>query len=509
MTITRVLDSFINSITMYRAVLYGLAGLAAYAIVFGFAGMLPFSGAELLISLAALLAVCALTNALLSWIYRAPTNVESSFITAFILFFILPPFGAVADVLWLTLGGAVAVASKYVIARNGKHIFNPAAFAAVVLGVIPAGGTVWWVGDSLMLPATLLVGLFIVRKIRRFPLFFACAAVAAAAVLAVGVSRGTQVSDIVPEYFVSWPIFFFAAIMVTEPLTTPPTRNLQILYGALIGFFSTWPIDVGMFHASPEMALVLGNLAFYPFGMRRRITLVLKEKISLARDTYEFIFRPPQTIAFKPGQYLEWMLPHKDPDTRGVRRFFTIASSPTEADIRLGMRFNPAAASSFKRTLFALTAGESLYAGQLAGDFTLPRNHSEKLVFLAGGIGITPFRSMLKYFLDRREKRDVVLFYGTRSAEDIAYGELLKSAEKELGVKIIYLVIGDGELPAGVVGERGFLASDMVMRYVPDWRNRTFYLSGPNAMVDAYKKLLIGMGVLRSRIVTDYFPGYA
>src|SRR5258708_34079548 len=110
---------------------------------------------------------------------------------------------------------------------------------------------------------------------------------------------------------------------------------------------------------------------------------------------------------------MEWTVGHAHSDTGGNRRYFTLASSPTEKEVHLGVRFYDPS-SSFQRAVVELPAGSTIVAGQVAGEFTLPKDPQKKLVFIAGGIGITPFRSMVKYLLDRDEKRAITLFYSNR-----------------------------------------------------------------------------------------------
>jgi ferredoxin-NADP reductase len=149
--------------------------------------------------------------------------------------------------------------------------------------------------------------------------------------------------------------------------------------------------------------------------------------------------------------------------------------------------------------------GDTIYASQLAGEFTLPADPNAKLAFLAGGIGITPFRSMLQQLLDRGEARPIVILYGNEREEDIAYGEVLGAARQQLGIRTVYAVARDarkGQYP-------GFIDARLVRHVIPDYRERTFYISGPQAMVKALQHLLTRMGVHRSRIKVDFFPGFA
>ncbi|TGV95790.1 FAD-dependent oxidoreductase, partial [Mesorhizobium sp. M2E.F.Ca.ET.154.01.1.1] len=113
-------------------------------------------------------------------------------------------------------------------------------------------------------------------------------------------------------------------------------------------------------------------------------------------------------LAFQAGQYLEWTLGLDRSDNRGNRRYFTVASSPTEQSVRLGVKFYPKS-SAFKQALGTMRPGGTIHAAQLAGDFTLPSDPKIKIAFLAGGIGITPFRSMLQYLIDRNESRPIVV----------------------------------------------------------------------------------------------------
>jgi ferredoxin-NADP reductase/Na+-transporting NADH:ubiquinone oxidoreductase subunit NqrB len=499
-------DRFLNSTTMYRVVLYALTGLAAISISFGFFGWVPYGGVEQFFSLAILCATCVVSNLLFARLLRVPANTESMYITAFILFFLLFPLSTVQDIMYLVLGGVIAMASKYLLAINAKHFFNPAALAAFALGFSPFGGAIWWVGTPALFIPTLIAGFLIVRKTRRWAVFNATILTSVVVVFLYGlIADGLESLDpatllyTYQQHFLSWPIIFFASVMVTEPLTLPPRRREQIFYGIFAGAVSNWPFNIGPVYGTPEFSLLLANIYTAVVGMHRRLLLRLKEKRQIARETFEFAFEANHAFKFIPGQYLEWTLPHAKSDDRGIRRYFTIASSPTEPEVHLGVRIGEKK-STFKTTLQALEPGATMYAGQLSGDFVLPNDPKTKLVFIAGGIGITPFRSMVKWLVDTKSTRDIVLLYSAREEKDVAYRELFDGPGKEIGLKTVYMLSGNA-VPK--------LEALTVSANIPDYAERTFYLSGPTAMVDSYKKLLTGMGVHRTKIVTDYFPGFA
>ncbi len=348
-----------------------------------------------------------------------------------------------------------------------------------------------------MLPVVAIVGLLVVRKIRRFNLFFAFLFSAIAMILISNSGDVTSIFELISQVTSSWPIVFFGTIMLTEPLTTPPSKKWQMLYGVLVGSLFGAKFEFGRLYATPELALILGNLFSYTVSFKQRVLLVLKEKLELVPGIYEFLFKADRQFSYLPGQYMEWTLGHSQADGRGVRRYFTLASSPTEPNVHLAMRYEGNESSSFKRAVLSLPVGGKLTVSQVAGDFVLPADKHQKLIFIAGGIGITPFRSMIKYLLDKKEKRRVSLFYICKSAEERIYTDLFTKA-KEVGLKTKYIFTGKG----------GRLGRETLEAEIKDISERTFYISGPNKMVDSVKQVLADMGVKSSQVVTDYFPGY-
>lgn len=503
----RWLDNLLNSITMYRLVLYGLGALAVIAIILAAVGLLDYSPWQMVLSLVTLLLVCYGANYLLAHLLKAGASFESADITALILFFLILPPASWSD--WhLLLGAAViAMASKYIVAWRNKHLFNPAAITAVLLGVLGFGVVGWWVGSTILLPFVLILGLLVVRKIRRFALF---GTFVVASLLTMAITTALTGGDsmfTLQQMIISWPLVFFGTIMLTEPATTPPVRSLQITYGVIVGVLFSSQFHIGPLFATPELALVVGNIFSYSVSSKQRLRLSLVTSRRLSADIIEFVFSTPEKLVFRAGQYLEWTIPGFFSDSRGNRRYFTIASAPTEPELRLGVRtFDNG--SEFKKRLQALAPGAEMWAGQLAGDFVLPTNSAEKLVFIAGGIGITPFRSMVRQLLDKKEKRDIILIYTCVSAEHFVYKEIFDEAEQIVGLKTIYVITDKSKAPAGWQGVTGFLTSEMIRTQIPDYQLRRFYLSGPNAMVQSYATLLQATGVKRSAIKKDYFPGF-
>ncbi|MGM0367713.1 MAG: FAD-dependent oxidoreductase [Actinomycetota bacterium] len=220
------------------------------------------------------------------------------------------------------------------------------------------------------------------------------------------------------------------------------------------------------------------------------------KKIKETRDVYSFIFKPSTPVTWKAGQFIYYKIPHKNVDNRGDERHFTIASAPHEKDIMLTSKFDFDNGSSFKKALLSLKQGDKVSAYNINGSFTV-NDYNKKYVFIAGGIGITPYRSIL-LDLSRKDKLgDIILLYANSDEENIAFKGLLENLEsRHEGLKvhfIIYPKLIDAKVIKGNVGDIG---------------ERTFYISGPIKMVKSVESELEKLGVNKEKIVKDYFPGY-
>jgi len=491
---------------MYRLVLYILIALVCVASFLSYFSLVPSTPTFIIVSALVLVAVGRIANSLFSWAFDAPTNFESVYITALILALIMTPAKSFSDLVVLSWAVTLAMLSKYVLAINRKHIFNPAAVGVVITGLVLGQPASWWVGTAWMAPFVAISGFLVIRKLRFYDLAWGFFMVVLVVSLFIAVIHGndlvTGISRIILDSF----ILFLGSIMVTEPLTMPPTSRLQMIYGGLVGLLSVPQVSLFAFSFSPEMALCVGNIFAYIVSPKEKLLLTLSKKVKIAKDSFEFAFTPAKKFAYTPGQYMEWTMPHPHADSRGTRRYFTLASSPTEETLLLGVKFSQNG-SSYKKAFLSLNHQTPVVTGQLAGDFVLPKNPQQKLAFFAGGIGITPFRSMIKYLLDMKQSRDIVLCYSNKVADEIAYQDIFDAAEKKLGIKVVYTLTDKFTVPSEWKGKVGRIDQELIKKEIPDFSERLFYLSGPQSMVVGYETVLKKLGVHQKNIKKDFFPG--
>jgi ferredoxin-NADP reductase len=504
-----LIDSMLNRVTMYRLVLYELTLLLAVALVFSTLGILHLSPVMLVFSVVVIVLLCWAVNTLFATVFEVHTNVESLYISALILALLITPPTSFTDGAYLELAFWASVwtmASKYIFAIQRKHIFNPVALGLVIPALALNQSASWWIATLPMMPFVLIGGLLITRKILRFDLVLSFIVVSFLMIVLPHAGDAASILPTLWKSLINVPVLFFATVMLTEPLTTPATRGLRIVYGAITGvLFAPW-IRIGSLTLTPELALVLGNVFSYLVSPKEKLLLTLRKKIPVADGIVDFWFSSDRTLRFRPGQYLEWTLSHDKPDSRGNRRYFTISSSPGEEGIAMGIRFYEPS-STFKQKLLAINPGDTLVASQLAGEFVLPKNPAQKIVLIAGGIGVTPFRSMIRDLLDRREQRPITLLFSNRTAADIAYRDVFDRAA-ELGIKTVYTLTDKTAVPAGWTGAVGRIDEAMIRKEVPDFAERQFFLSGTHAMVTGCETVLLNIGVKKSQITKDFFPGF-
>lgn len=214
-----------------------------------------------------------------------------------------------------------------------------------------------------------------------------------------------------------------------------------------------------------------------------------------------FWFKPARRFGYTAGQFIEMYLPHDNPDDRGIKRWFTLSSSPTEDLVSISTKFAGDTASSFKKTLFSLKIGAEIKIVEPMGDFVLPKDTSIPLIFVAGGMGITPFRSIIKWLSDTKENRKITLLYTANSAPDFIFIELFKS----YGITLIQMVAEPG---SNWKGEIGRLTAEKILEVTGTPVGKLIYVSGPEPMVETLEKDLHQHGVSKDQLVLDFFPGY-
>jgi glycine betaine catabolism B len=277
--------------------------------------------------------------------------------------------------------------------------------------------------------------------------------------------------------------------MLIEPQTSPSNAQRYIPYAVIVALgYSITKLKI-----SPEEALLIGNGFTFIFARNRRYQLRFAGKKQEAEGIYSYAFSMPKSFSFKPGQYMEWTVAHNKTDSRGNRRYLTISSSPTEPGLMFTVK-HPQPASAFKQKLDELRPGDTILASGLGGSFTLPKNPAKKIALMAGGVGITPFRSMVKYMVDSGQKRDVALLYSANSEAEISFRQLFSRA-MSAGLKTFFIT-------------NGYIDEDRIRKSLPDFAERRFYISGPYPFVHAVQTALLKLGVSMTDIVTDYFPGY-
>ena len=501
------IDGWLEKITMYRLMLYYLLGLLVIALIESQSGFLNYSPIALVLYSFMFVAICWSANKVFAYVLKAPTNSESSLITGLILALIVSPINSKSSIIFAVLVAIVAMASKYIIAINKKHIFNPAAFGVVSVGLIVNQAATWWVGNPKMLPFVLIGGILITRKIRRERMVTIFIITSLVATTLFTYLTGGDVNLFLQRTVLSFPLFFMAFVMLTEPLTSPTSKRGQNWYAILAGALFPPQVHLASIYSTPQLDLMVSNAFAYLSSPRIKLFLKLESKKKLSTNITNFSFVPDQPIAYLPGQFMEWTLPHKEYDARGDRRYFTLSSSPSEKKLMIGVRFNESG-SSYKKTLEALKEGGAISASQLGGDFVMPSDQAVKLMFIAGGVGITPFRSMIKYLLDRNEKRDIVVMYFANNPESFVYKDVLSKARKQLGIKTIY-VVSDKNIKYWT-GRKGSISVQLIQDSIPDYQQRTFYISGPQTMVKHTKSLLKDeLEISRKQIKTDFFSGYS
>lgn len=233
------------------------------------------------------------------------------------------------------------------------------------------------------------------------------------------------------------------------------------------------------------------------------------KKEQLTEDTFTFYFkRIGDERDFVPGQYYEMKLDIKNSDERGDSRVFTISSSPTEKEyITITTRIIQ---SSFKIRLSEVKPGETVQFNGPWDDLNFDEKDTSPHVFLAGGIGITPYHSIVKYVMDRNLDTQMILFVSWKNRDEMIFDDFFRQANNHLQ-NFSYVPTLTEEInlkPDNWDGETGRIDEKMIRKYVTDISVSKYFFAGPPAMVKSLKETVEGIGVPKEKIIAEEFEGY-
>jgi ferredoxin-NADP reductase len=231
------------------------------------------------------------------------------------------------------------------------------------------------------------------------------------------------------------------------------------------------------------------------------------ETREVAKGTLLVLFAVDDYPDYRPGSYFWVELPDRgDDDEKGLRRHISLVTSPTETAsngvVGLATRLRDTA---FKRTLKSLEVGDEVQVEEPKGSFLLPEDTDVSYVFAAGGIGITAFRSMLRFIADKGLPYDITLFYSNRDRESAAFRDELEELEQKIpGLRVVLTMTED----PGWEGESRRIDPDLLREYVGDLNVPRFFTAGPPAMAEGVADALKAAGVPEDHVAADKFSGY-
>lgn len=227
----------------------------------------------------------------------------------------------------------------------------------------------------------------------------------------------------------------------------------------------------------------------------------------IAKGTWALRLSKPEGFRFVAGQAVYLSLPGLErPDASGQVRTFSIASAPVDEELEIATRLTE---TRFKRHLAAADLGSAIQVEGPYGDLALHDDAHRPAVFLAGGIGVTPFRSMVLDAVNRALPHRLFLFYSNRGPEDAAFIDELRELEKENQQFTLIPTFTEGEaVQQGNAVERGYITAEMIAKHVGDLAAPIFYVAGPPAMVSAMEGALKSAGVDQRNVHAEKFAGY-
>jgi len=209
-------------------------------------------------------------------------------------------------------------------------------------------------------------------------------------------------------------------------------------------------------------------------------------------------FAKPNGFDYLAGQYMFITLEVGDAE---LTKHLTISSSPTENFLEITKRLT---GHPFANALLSLEPGDIIRIRGPYGKFVL--GDYKKIGMLSGGIGITPLRSMIKYSTDKALSTRIILIYSNKNENDIAFNDEFQAIQRyNPNLKVINTITEPNRYWNG---SEGRINSEMIRKYLPDYKDRVFYISGPEKMVNAMQILLNDLEIPESQIRKEYFSGF-
>jgi len=231
----------------------------------------------------------------------------------------------------------------------------------------------------------------------------------------------------------------------------------------------------------------------------------LLKKETVAKDTVAFYFEKPEGFEYRAGQFSDYtLIDPPETDEEGNTRGFSLITAPYEDNIGAATRLRDTA---FKKALKDLPIGTEVKLDAPYGDFTLHKTETTPAVFIIGGIGVTPVRSMISQATHDKTAHKMTLLHANRTPADAPFAADFERLAKE-NPNFTYVPVATDTSVTDWQGERGHIDADMIKRHVPDLNAPIYYLSGPEGMVKAMRQLLVSMNVNEDNIRTEEFTGY-
>ena len=237
-------------------------------------------------------------------------------------------------------------------------------------------------------------------------------------------------------------------------------------------------------------------------------TARLEAREAVAEGTMAFRFERPNGFEFKPGQAIDLALSLQTdtPGGQGARHAFSIVSAPFEDELVIATRMRD---SAFKRALEVLPIGSQVTIDGPFGSFGLHNARRRAAVFIAGGIGVTPFVSMLRQATRDRLQQRIVLLYANRRPEDAAFlGELQELEEQNPNFRLVATMTKMNGSRRRWSGPTGAITGALIESIVGDLPELVFYVVGPPGMVEAVRQTLNDAGVNDDDVRSEEFYGY-